>query len=107
MMNALQQDIDLWEIWIEFDQSHPEFFGTLYVHGEVAIDKKMRSSLIRMDSREEGQLNLQIPARSPSFRYTKEVLYSEPIRNPGQYTSVCIYAGQELISCFTDIEIMI
>jgi hypothetical protein len=107
MMNAIHQDIDLWEVWIEFDQSHPEFFGTLYVHGEVTIDKKMRSSLTRIDSKDNYQLHLQLPARSASFRYTKEVLYSEPIRNPNQYTSVCIYAGEELVGCFNEIEIMI
>ena len=108
MMKEIQQEADLWEIWIEFDQSHPEFFGTLYVHGEVVANKKKGSSLIRIDSKENStQLNLQIPAPSSSIRYTKEVLYSEPIRNPGQYNSVCIYAGDELIGCFNEIEIMI
>jgi hypothetical protein len=107
MMNEIQQDIDLWEVWIEFDPSHPEYFGTLYVHGEVIIDKKMRSSLTRVASKDDYQLNLQLPVRSASFRCTKEVLYSEPIRNLNQYTSVCIYAGDELIGSFNEIEIMI
>jgi hypothetical protein len=107
MMNAIQQDIDLWEVWIEFDQSHPEFFGTLYIHGEVIVDKKGPSSLTRIKSKDNCQLNLQLPARSADYRYTKEVLYSEPIRNPNQYTSVCIYAGEEMIGCFNEIEILI
>lgn len=107
-MNAILQDTDLWEVWIEFDQSHPEFFGTLYVHGEVTLGKKTRSSLTRIHSKDENQLNLQLPSRSTAtLRHTKEVLYSEPIRNPNQYTSVCIYAGNELIGCFNEIEIMI
>jgi len=107
MLNVIQQDIDLWDVWIEFDQSHPEYFGTLYVHGEIAIDKKMRSSFTKMDTQEKCQLNLQLPARSSTLQYTKEVLYSEPIRNLNQYKSVCVYAGNELIGCFNDIEIMI
>jgi hypothetical protein len=106
MMNVIQQDTDLWEVWIEFDQSHPENFGTLYVHGEVAMDKNKRSLLTKVDT-QDCQLNLQLPARSNTFLYTKEVLYSEPIRNPNQYTSVCIYSGEELIGSFNDIEIMI
>lgn len=106
-MNVIQQQTDLWEIWIEFDQSHPEFFGTLYVHGEVTVDKKISSSLVKMESKESCQLNLQIPTSSSALGYTKEVLYSEPIRNPGQYTCICIYAGDELISSFNEIEIMI
>jgi hypothetical protein len=107
MMNVTQQDIGLWEVWIEFDQSHPEYFGTLYVHGEIALDKKIHLALSRMDSKNEGTLNLRLPACTTSFQYTKEVLYSEPIRNPNQYTSVRIYSGEELIGCFNEIEIMI
>jgi hypothetical protein len=107
MMNAIQQDIDLWEVWIEFDPFHSEFFGTLYVHGEVIVDKKGRSALARIDAKDDCQLTLQLPARSTDYRYTKEVLYSEPIRNPSRYTSVCIYAGEELIGHFNEIEIMI
>lgn len=106
-MNAIHQDVDLWEVWIEFDQSHPEYFGTLYVHGEISVDKKKRSSLTRVDSKNDGELHLKLPARSASFGYTKEVLYSEPLRNPNQYTSVCIYSEDELIGYFNEIEIMI
>lgn len=107
MMNLIQQDIDLWEVWIEFDQSHPEHFGILYVHGEILTDKKNTSSLIKTQAEVRGQLALQLPARSSGLCHTKEVLYSEPIRNLNQYTSICIYAGNELIGCFDDIEIMI
>lgn len=105
-MKAIQPDVDLWEIWIEFDQSHPEYFGTLYVHGEVASDRKACSSLTRIDSEKGSQLSLRLPACSHPL-YTKEVLYSQPIRNPGEYTSVSIYEGNELIGHFTEIEIMI
>lgn len=107
MMNITQQDIDLWEVWIEFDQSHPEYFGTLYVHGEIALDEKIHLALNRMDSTNEGTLNLRLPVRTASPWHTKEVLYSEPIRNPNQYTSIRIYSGEELIGCFNEIEIMI
>ena len=107
MMNVTQQDTDLWEVWIEFDQSHPEYFGTLYVHGEIALGKKNHLALTRMDSKNDRALNLRLPAPTASFWHTKEVLYSEPIRNPNQYTSVRIYSGEELIGCFNEIEIII
>jgi hypothetical protein len=106
MINTMQQDIDLWEIWIEYDQFHPEYFGTLYVHGEVPADKDTSSSLVKITADCENQLVLQLPERSSGLYYTNEVVYSEPIRNLNQYTSVCIYAGNELIGCF-DIESMI
>lgn len=107
MMNAIQQTTDLWEVWIEFDPFHPQFFGTLYVHGEVVAAQKSKLPLIKISPDLGTQLILQLPARSDNDRYTNEVMYSEPIRNLNQYTSVCIYAGNELIGFFNTIEIMI
>lgn len=106
-MNAALQDINLWEIWIEYDQFHPEYFGTLYVHGEISTDKKCDCPLIKLVTNNEGELTLQLPARQDDFYHTREVVYSEPIRNLNQYTSVSIYSGNELIGCFDEIEIMI
>ena len=106
-MKAIQQDTDLWEIWIEYDQFHPEYFGTLYVHGEIPADKNASSSLIKINADVEGRLSLRIPQRLPGLNHTREVVYSEPIRNLNQYTSISIYQGDELIGCFNDIEIMI
>jgi hypothetical protein len=106
MIDAIRPDLDLWEIWIEFDQSHPEYFGTLYVHGEVAINKNACASLTRINSKGGTELSLRLPACSNPL-YTKEVVYSEPIRTPGEYTSVCIYAGNKPIGRFNEIEIMI
>ena len=105
-MNAIQQDLDLWEVWIEYDQFHPEYFGTLYVHGEITTGQKTNSCLIRM--REEGcQLHLQLPANISGIGDSQEVVYSEPIKNLNQYSAICIYAGEELVGFINDIEIMI
>jgi len=106
-MHVLQQDLDLWEVWIEYDQFSPEIFGILYVHGEVTVDKKTSSYLTKITGAEECQLNLQLPVISTNVTSTKEVLYSEPIKNLNQYTSIRIYAGDELIGYFDDIEVMI
>jgi hypothetical protein len=107
MINTLEQDLDLWEVWIEYDQFHPENFGTLYVHGEVTVDKKSASYLTKLNGDEKCQLKLQLPLRSTNVNSTKEVLYSEPIKNLNQYTSISIYAGNELIGYFDHIEVMI
>lgn len=106
MTNLIQQDTDLWEVWVEYDQFHPEYFGILYVHGEILSDKKC-TSLVKINSDNSSQLVLQLPSKTSANNHTHEVLYSEPIRNLNQYTSVCIYAGEELIGWFYDIEIMI
>ena len=106
-MNALQQDTDLWEVWIEYDQFHPEYFGTLYVHGEIYSDKKNDLSLIKIAADDKDTLTLQIAEKSHHLHYSTEVVYSEPVKNLNQYTSVWIYSGNKLIGYFNEIEIMI
>lgn len=106
-MNATAQDVNLWEVWIEYDQFHPEYFGTLYVHGEIWTNEKNDSSFTRISGDQKDELMLQLPSESNHPIYTREVVYSEPIRNLNQYTSVSIYSGSELIGRFHDIEIMI
>lgn len=106
-MNATAQDVNLWEVWIEYDQFHPEYFGTLYVHGEVWTDEKDGSSFTKVSGDQKDELMLRLPSGSNNPIYTREVVYSEPIRNLNQYTTVSIYSGSELIGCFRDIEIMI
>jgi hypothetical protein len=107
MMNATLLDVNLWEVWIEYDQFHPEYFGTLYVHGEIWTDKKTSSSLTKLASNGKEELVLLLPEKSHNLSYSTEVVYSEPIKNLNQYTTVSIYSGSELIGCFSDIEIMI
>ena len=106
MKNVLQQDLDLWEVWIEYDQFHPEYFGTLYVHGEMPTNKKISSILTKIDQGGD-RLTLQLPSKIEEDGYMKEVRYSEPIRNLNQYTSVCICEGDEVVGVFDEIEIMI
>jgi hypothetical protein len=106
MINVIYQDTDLWEVWIEYDQFHPHYFGTLYVHGEILTDQK-QCSLVKVDSNNCSQLILQLPEKTSDHFYAAEVLYSEPVKNLNQYSSVFIYKGTELIGCLTDIEIMI
>lgn len=107
MTNVIQQDVDLWEVWIEYDQFHPEYFGTLYIHGEIRSGKKSVGTLRKLDATNGGELQLQLPERDGPPMYTREIFYSEPVRNLNQYTSIAIYADSQLAGSFNDIEIMI
>ena len=100
------QDIDLWELWIEFDQFNPNQFGILYVLGETLVGQGSQT-LIKKMVHEDGQLVLQLPARPERGGRMKEVLYSEVVDNLTQYSSVFIYAGSELIASFDEIEILV
>jgi hypothetical protein len=100
-------DVDLWEMWIEFDQFNHNHFGILYVLGEIEIGQSHEKKLITKIDQEDGQLVLQVPARPVGRSRMKEVLYSEAVESLSQYSSVCIYAGTELIACFDEIEVLV
>ncbi len=103
-----KQDIDLWEVWIEYDQFNQKKFGTLYVLGEIHTDGNTTSPALEKSVRSKNQqLVLQVPERPKGRCRMKEVYYSEPIAGLGQYTSIAIFAGQELVASFDDIEVMI
>jgi hypothetical protein len=101
-----QQDVDLWEAWIEYEQFNSNHFGTLYVVGEILVDPAS-TPLLRKKEQLGRQLILQTPPFHSGRSRRQEVLYSEPIKNLNQYASICIYDGSELIAEFNEIEILI
>jgi hypothetical protein len=107
MRKQVQEDINLWEVWIEYDQLDPEHFGTLYVHGEVHSHQKYDPFLTKILHPSNAQLVLHMSSSSSGSIRTKEVFYSEPVKNLNQYTSIIVYAGEKLIARFKDIEILI
>lgn len=108
--NTIQQDIDLWEAWVEFDAVATNCFGNLYVTGEVLVGKKeSRPSIIKYVHKNEPQtLVLKIQnSIAANASETAEVVYSEPLLNINQYNCVKIYKDNELITLIQDIEIVI
>ena len=101
-----QLDIDLWEIWIEYDQINSRYFGTLYVLGEVLVDQKSSEPYLKKIEHEGSELLLSLPPGRPGRCRRTEVLYAEAIENPAQYSSVCIFSAEQLIASFDEIEIL-
>ena len=109
---TLQQEVDLWEAWIEFDHVSSSHFGTLYVIGEVMCGNKCRKTVVRKEVQEEmpSQLILHIQAEPiPASMRLKntEVMYSEIIKTISPYRSVLIYRDGELVAAIDDIEVVI
>jgi hypothetical protein len=102
------EDIGLWEVWVEYDQFAPHHFGMLYIIGEINLESPVSQPFTRLSGSESTKLLLQVPPQPEGGKgRIKEVLYSEPIESIDTYTSVCIYAGDELIASFDEIEVMI
>lgn len=102
------QDIGLWEVWVEYDEYDPEYFGTLYIIGEVTVDHPSNVKFTKLSGdTNNNDLVLMIPDQPGKHRRIKEVLYSEPIKTIDQYNTVSIYLGNTLLANFDEIEIMI
>ena len=107
--HTIQHDIALWEAWIEFDQS-PGSFGTLYIHGDVSVDRHHLHPPVSKssDPLHPGKLVLRIDSGEPrKGSRSAEVVYSEVISGIDQYTSIIIFSGDELIGEIDEIEIVI
>lgn len=106
MKQLIEQGLNVWEAWIEYDQFHPEHFGILYVHGEMVIDRKCGASFIKARTEEDHLIIQLIDPSSGNYR-NREMVYSQPIKNINQYNSIFVYAGDELVACLDDIEVLI
>jgi len=106
----LEQDVDLWEAWIEFDQEHPKCFGTLYLIGEVLTSKKytLPSIIKSVADNDKKQLILTVQTTTSAHPpRLAEVVYSEPLAHIGQYSSILVYQDNELIAHIEEIEVLI
>jgi hypothetical protein len=110
MIHQSIQEIDLWEAWIEFDHVSPELFGTLYVVGEVLLNKKDSHPyfLKCVTQNEPETLMLKIEtSTSSALNKIAEMVYSENLENINQYSSIKVYKDNELLVHIEDIEVLI
>jgi hypothetical protein len=110
MTNQTAQDIDLWEAWIEFDHVARKSFGTLYIIGEVLVNKKdSHPRIVKcVDENEPDILVLKIQTSlSSNLSRAEEVVYSESLHSMDQYSSIKIYRDSELLIHIEEVEIVI
>lgn len=101
-----QQDVDLWEAWIDVQSTDSEDRLTLYVVGDVFTDDTIcLPYFIKKESANPKSLILEIlPGITSEEGYVTEILYAEELDCIGQYESIIIYANKEKITAITDIE---
>lgn len=105
------QNIDLWEAWIEFDQTHPHYFGVLYIAGEVETKKRSGYPFTVKKDEALGLSNTLVLRLNYDLceegNHVEEVIYSEPLLNINQYTSIVIYAQHQIVAVIKDIEVLV
>jgi len=102
------EEQDVWEAWVEFDHYNNDQFGMLYISGEFAAQSGSHRILTKIIETEYGtQLLIQLPPRPVGRCRMKELFYSESIKHPGKYDSICVYSGTELLARFSEIETLV
>ncbi len=101
-----QQDVDLWEAWIDLPSNSETNCPTLYVVGDVFSDDRFSQPyFIKRVHENPNVLVLEIlPGISSEDGYVTEILYAEELDIIDQYQTIIIYAGGEIVTQIYDIE---
>lgn len=106
LIEPKQQNVDLWEAWIDLQIVSNGGTATLYIIGDVYTnDHFARPYFIKRQHNNPKVLKLDIlPGITSEDGYITEIMYAEELNHVDQYSSIFIYAGDELLTTLQDIE---
>lgn len=106
LIETKQQNVDLWEAWIDMQIASNGNIATLYLIGDVFTDDRFAAPhFIKKEHSDPHVLSLEIyPGITSEDGYVTEAMYSEELQDIDQYSSILIYAGTELLASIQDIE---
>src|SRR5215203_5657707 len=98
LIKSKQQNVDLWEAWID-SQTATNGAATLYLIGDIfSNDRLAKPFFEKRKHSSPGILSLEIlPGITSEDGYITEIMYSEELHQPDQYTAIFIYAENELV----------
>jgi hypothetical protein len=103
--------LDLWEAWIDMQDSGKSGRGTLYIIGDVLVSNRiLRPFLLKKETSPPAkeELILEVIPHIISERgQAVEVFYSEELTSPNQYKTITIYSGNMVMAQITEIEVLI
>ena len=106
LIQPKQQNVDLWEAWIDLQTTNNGGTATLYLIGDIFTENVLAKPFFK--KREDfipEVLSLEIlPGITSEDGYVTEIVYSEDLREIDQYKTIFIYAGNELLTQIQDIE---
>ena len=105
-----QQDLDLWEAWIDLEVPGRYGHGTLFVLGEIQVSPDLKLPKLRKaDSGFGGNtiLNLElVQCCLNNAGRVREIRYSEELREPVKYNSIIISAEGAILTRIEEIELI-
>ena len=106
LIQPKQQNVDLWEAWIDLETINSGGTATLYLIGDIFTENTLAKPFFK--KREDfipEVLSLEIlPGITSEDGFVTEIMYSEDLQKVDQYKTIFIYAGNELLTQIQDIE---
>ena len=106
LIESKQQNVDLWEAWIDLHPTNGSGAATLYLIGDIFTENIFAKPFFK--KRQDfipDVLSLEIvPGITSEDGYVTEIVYSEDLQEIDQYKTIFIYAGNELLTQIKDIE---
>jgi hypothetical protein len=106
LIQSKQQNVDLWEAWIDMQTASNGGSAVLYLIGDVFTDDRFAQPFfIKKKQANPEVLALEIkPGITSEDGYITEIMYSEELFRINQYSAIHIYAENELLTKIQDIE---
>lgn len=108
LTTSKQQNVDLWEVWVDLQTSTHENGGTLFLIGDVFITDDLVQPYFQKKAHSNPKvLSLElVPGITSEDGFVAEVMYSEDLQHSMQYSEILIYSGDEVVAHINDIEVL-
>lgn len=106
---TINDEVDLWESWIERQVNGSQEVNMLYVVGEILADASNGQPVLVKKAMQSTPKELHLEVRPPQFvnqLVSEEVYYSEVIDDLETYNTVVIHNGNQVIAYIDEIEIL-
>ncbi len=106
LIQTKQQNVDLWEAWIDLQATGNGETAILYLIGDIYTENVFAKPFFKKrENYIPDILSLEIlPGITSEEGYVTEIMYSEELQEVNQYKTIFIYAGNELLTQIEDIE---
>ena len=107
-LGAVSDTVDLWEAWIDMQDTPGSYM--LYVVGDICLAHHKKAPVLLKKSVQgaaASHLILEVmPGMDAQQGRLTEIGYAEHIADIHQYQQISICAGEEIIACIPDIELV-
>lgn len=106
---TINDEVDLWESWVDRQIIGLQEVNILYVMGEILADATSGQPVLVKKEHQPTTKELHLEVKPPQYLnkiVTEEIFYSEIISDLDTYDTVVIYNGNQVIAYIDEIEIL-